>query len=195
VAQVDRLGPEKAKEELRVKSALAQREGEDGEGKRVDAICRWFVLSLSVRICPRSYWLTLWSDFSIIGTLRPSPFIDPFPLSPPSRQTVLPNFASDSRPGTEERTTSSSSRCSLHLNQQRLLWLVMVVVYLSMLLSVPSSHRSTPSTRSFELNHVHCSSHQLEGSALDISEAVEVAVQANDVPGLVGDVLMRLRAS
>jgi hypothetical protein len=70
----------------------------------------------------------------------------------------------------------------------------MVVVYLSMLLSVPS-HRSTPSTRSFELNHVHCSSHQLEGSALDISEAVEVAVQANDVPGLVGDVLMRLRAS
>jgi hypothetical protein len=35
---------------------------------------------------------------------------------------------------------------------------------------------------------------QLTGSNLNITEAVGKAVTANDVPGLVADVLMRLRA-
>lgn len=47
---MDRLGPERAKEELRVKNALAARTTDQtGDTKRIESICKWYTAMLALQ--------------------------------------------------------------------------------------------------------------------------------------------------
>ncbi|KAL7416379.1 hypothetical protein BDY24DRAFT_379560 [Mrakia frigida] len=157
VKVVDRLGPERAKEELRVKNALASRSNVDGDTKRIESICKWYTSLLSLH---KSYLSIESITTSGPNDLRITWDLPTPPPPPPPKNSR--NVAPPPTKGTEPVT---------------------------LLLSFDSTSVAGGGGGGGLLVDG-----SLIGSTLDISEAVMQALPGNDVQGLVGDVLGRLRA-